>query len=689
MMESDSNYLMDDVPLNNNETESTQQYHQPSDRRSMQWRIHLGLLLTTDIIGDDLDAQIEQQRQHYQQTLCVGYPYPVVTALDKGATDKDEERVTAATTAAAPEVMTSPTATAVSSAVHGISSSLDPLSAILQEEDEKLIRQQEIDKQYRKERALRKRGVATERKFEEEPDDAAAWIQLIAKDLHRLPHPHTNNHNANNTIDDRIRILQRVLFRFACIHPAAGYLQGMHEIASYVLYALELEHDGRTIIGTDAITVQDRLEADTYVITERILTMLFAAYDVVVADTSTTDTTNAAAPAPASTKPLLQMSNRIVAQTGTLWPALHQHLTAAFRHIPSQLIFTKWIRLLFSRELDVAGTGGSLSAVVETTPLVCLPDLILKLWDALFEAAYKVSQKQQSSPGVVTTSSLQLTAEAFCVARLWQHGNTILHLSGHPDLLLHWFMNVPPEPAADVASLIQRMRVVLQLEGLSAATLPPPLPVSTEITALTATSRAALPPPVQQQVYPSSSSAATPSQQQQQYSIWDNPGPLLAAAHPRLTSLTEKLAAKTHSIQQRIAQEWENMQLQLEHQHPEVAAAVRQAPGLKQSPQQASKGGMYNLDYYTDDPLRQYSNINNDERTADGQRPQYTNSTSLSGQRPQQQPAWSDQLQSHWTVLQQFAVTVGQQPGPTVPPQVWEALADLQVLQQEMRKNGL
>lgn len=702
-MDDDNAAMMDDVSLGDYSFCDEQLLHSnPNRRRSVVWRVQLGLFLPMGSSkGDDNDGDEridqEQQKQHRlrYQHLCSQYQYP--------STAEDDRRGEVAAVAPSP----SPCATTVSVPIPN-DNALDPLSAMLQEEDEKLIRQQEIDKQYRKERALRKRGVNTEKTFAEEPDDAAAYVQLITKDLNRLPHPHVvvgTSFTTNNNAAERLQILQRVLFLFASTHANAGYLQGMHEIASYVLYALELENTatGTSSDTSDPATCQrnlGELEANCYCITERILTMLFAAYDVVAADAP-----NGIPHSNSAAKPLVQMSNRIVAQTASVWPNLHAHLQVAFGHIPSQLIFTKWIRLLFSRELLIvtdrketlmphqtrgkdggaATSSPSCNTAAKQLEPACLADLVIKLWDALFQAAYEVSQQRQSMPPV--TSSLQLVAEAFCVARLWEHGNTVLHLSQHPDLLLHWFMNVPPEPAAMLDSLVLRMRVVLQLPVANAVP-PPPLPLSPEITALTV--GRALPRSL------SASTKAPASQQQHSRSssstLWENPGPIMfaAAAHPTLSSLTEKLAATSQSIQQRIAHEWENMQLQIEQQQQVVTS--RQASPAKtttRSHPNVKSDRMYNLDYYMDDPLRQYSNCgSNSNATAGAKQP--LQNTNAPRPEPQQQQTshWSYQLQSRLTVLQEFVVTVEQQSGMSVPRPVWEALADLQVLKQEMRKSN-
>ena len=588
---------------------------------------------------------------------------------------------------------------------------------------------------------------------EEEPDDGAAYRQLIHKDLQRLPSAVANNSSSssavadqnsviavddgdddnslveedgspNNNSDPRVQILQRVLYIFATQHGNAGYLQGMHEIASYVLYALEMEKQQQQQSITSSgesyyLEEAENLEADCYILTERILTSLFPAYDVV----PTVEEQESALPLPPREKPLEGMSRRILQATAQLnWPQLHQELRRAFAHIPSQLIFTKWIRLLYSREWTVvshqaqyARGNNSSSAATMTQHGSEQAETVLKLWDALFEAASQVvlpatTASSSSSPAAVPP--LQLAAEALAVARLWQHGNTILHLcqcqsnnSGQhpqqqPNHLLHWFMNMPPEPATEMATLIDRMRVVLLGGDLAAVQdLPPPLPVSPDVLALTAAAAQ------QQSSYPPSSSSprqqGPPSSASASAFAWDSPGPLLAHA-PKLASFTEKLAAKTQSlqkiiseesqsIQKRFNEEWESLQKQHEHNLRQEAARQR----LQQEQQQQQFSAAYNLNYYGDNDdrrARQYlgSNDNNNSPTAAAAA---TNSPPnaivphpLQAQRPPPHPASSSssRMQKDLSVLQEFLLTIEQQPGLSVPPSVWEALADLQRLQQNL-----
>ena len=252
-------------------------------------------------------------------------------------------------------------------------------------------------------------------------------------------------------------------------------------------------------------------------------------------------------------------------------------------------------------------------------------------------------------------------------------------------------MNVPPEPVTDLSTLIQRMRVVLLNED--SQELPSPLAVSSEIISLTAQSQQQQ--QRQQQLPPISPN----TRQQQQQSLWQaTSSPLLG--HPKLASLTEKLASTTQTIQKRlteesqsiqkkISEEWENIQKQHEENLRQEAAARRLR---EEEARRRHQEAVYNLDYYGERPDTSQlqanpSNINNSNNSAS------PNADRLLQQRQQPQSldsggtTTSARMQNDLVVLQHFLLSVERQPGLTVPPQVWEALGDLQHLQNLLQLN--
>ena len=473
---------------------------------------------------------------------------------------------------------------------------MDPLTAMVQAEEARTAKETAVEQAYRTERARRNRGLDTGPKIvDEEPDDVAAHRQLISNDLVRLS-PVFESSPA------RIDVLARVLMVFAMEHTSMGYLQGMHEIASFVLYAIELEW------GTDE-SDQQRREAECYAMTEAILTKIAASYD--------TD----------PNEPLTLQSQRVLQLTGQ-WPALHQRLRAAFCHIPSQLVFTKWMRLLFGRE------------VVSHT-------LVLTLWDAIFEVE----------------GSLQTTIEALAAARLLQHGQHVLVELNDDDALLQWFMNIPPEATVDV--WVRRMRVLLQLEPPFDS--PPPLPQSINPSMDLSAQRQGLAYPARSPQHARSNGVSpTLARSTNNNSSWD-------LSH-LTTSFTDTLAAQTQSISKLITQEWDSMQQQT----------------VPQRPLRTTSAEKYNLDYYprgeqqrspTQPPTLGGGGFPSTAMASDPRiTPGGVPASALSNGR-----SLPDRLQHNVMVLQQFAMNVEQQAGMRVPPHVWTALADLQAVQGELK----
>lgn len=340
---------LNDIPLNDN-NDVTAQHATP---RWKKWRICFGIPVD--------DESLSEQRQRYWSLIETHKTTIATNQVDDEGTSskaKEDEAITQ-------------------------NSHLDPLSAIVQAQDEQTAREMAMERQYRKDRRSLKKHIA-----DETPDDRAAYHELIQKDLHRLS-PGSNEAS-------RLVILHRMLMIYSLEHKG-GYLQGMHEIASFVLHCVNEQ------------------EADAYILTEAILQGITAAYDL---DERTS---------------LSAQAQRILALLQTLAPELYQKLRII--DIPFQLIFTKWIRLLFGRETKKIGI----------------------VWDALFH----------------TGLPLQQSAEALAAARLWEHGNRILISNDHDDIM-QFCMNMPMVQEDQVTVWIARMRVFLGLE--SPEGLPPPTP---------------------------------------------------------------------------------------------------------------------------------------------------------------------------------------------------------------------
>jgi TBC1 domain family protein 5 len=115
---------------------------------------------------------------------------------------------------------------------------------------------------------------------------------------------------------------------YAQEHPEIGYRQGMHEIASFLLFVLELEHQEHP----DHILFNPILPI-CYALLERTLNGLTTAYDAT------------------GGKSLQQMSMVILGKILQNDPALYHHLTNNPNIPPPPIYCTRWVRLMFSREV--------------------------------------------------------------------------------------------------------------------------------------------------------------------------------------------------------------------------------------------------------------------------------------------------------------------------------------------------
>ena len=410
--------------------------------------------------------------------------------------------------------------------------SLDPLSAFVQEEDEKVNRERMIRESYQREKKANRSQSHHKQAYHYVPDEpqdpndpsyimanASAYIQLILKDLYRLPSPHSSNtkhtlsstssvdsgnvHNNTIPLQGRMQQLQSILYIFAISHPNVGYMQGMHEIASYCLYVVEKEmmdvpavtlptdRDTPNSISNNSST---NIEALAYWFTEQILMSLYIAYDVPVplmTNTMPTLSTIGSSRQPprmvSNTNQLLQMSNRILQGFVLIDPSLYTALqqSSVSASIPYQLIFTKWVRLLFGREITPTTTSTTTGTYIDpdtnsNTNMnhmqqeMSHADIVIYLWDILLDASYRMSQKTQlyqhqnstQTTGTTILSPIQVVAEYFCAARLWHHKYTILHLQQHSstttnNYLLHWLMNVPPESIHQLQNIVVRMNYMI------------------------------------------------------------------------------------------------------------------------------------------------------------------------------------------------------------------------------------
>ena len=217
-----------------------------------------------------------------------------------------------------------------------------------------------------------------------------------------MPHPKDTSHGSGtpsvaspNTHEGRIANLREILYMYAQEHPQMGYRQGMHEIASYLLYVLELEEPQYADhpLFTPPLPI-------CFVLLEHTLDQLQLAYDASV------------------DKTLQQMSLSILGKLYQNDKPLYNHLTTCPNIPPPPIYCTRWVRLMFSRE--VVGYEN-----------------VFDLWDVFFEYYPTVMR------------SLEVT----CASRILLMRDALLNPEQNPlDLL----MNIPP--LRDIAPLTTTLR---------------------------------------------------------------------------------------------------------------------------------------------------------------------------------------------------------------------------------------
>jgi hypothetical protein len=426
-------------------------------RRSFLWRSQIG-------IGNSV-PEIECRRDTFQQYVRE-YPFPEEPDEDdcNSNNNKNNNNKT-------PSLDNNNDNCGDSSAV--IHPDLDPLTAMLLQEQTIARQQQEMDIEYRKEVARRKRNKnqQQQRVIEEDEgfDQRLAAVQIIDKDLNRLSHPSGNTNNIDSTA--RKHILRQVLYLYNCRHETVGYRQGMHEIASWLLWALEQDY----LQNDDD---DETLTVECFFMTESILTDIQAAFDV------------------GDNHPMKQMSRRIGVMIHSADALLWQRLEGL--GVPPAIYLTKWVRLLFSRE------------VID----------VMSMWDAMFLA------KEDGF-------SWMMILEAMAAARLLQHRAEII-LSPE-DGLLNLLMNLPPEQ--DFEAMLDYLRPLLRGETLVLPTIPMPRATNMNGNEIHEPHNINL---------------------NQKGGIFSTQVVGSLATH--LSGVKESLAAQTQSLSKRLTQEWENIQ---------------------------------------------------------------------------------------------------------------------------------
>eukprot|EP00977_Amphora_coffeiformis_P007512 scaffold1640_cov161-Amphora_coffeaeformis.AAC.35 len=547
--------------------------------RFLRWMIHLGLLVDSP---SSWELSFQQMQSTYQEHVQA-HPYPV---------GEDEATVGGDKNAPAQQQLTSS---------ENNSLDLDPLSAIVRATESEEKQLAEMDLQYRKEKALRNRGKGTARMLpeSEEYDEEFATLQVIDKDLARLANPHNNDNTEKEAA--RQEMLRQILFVYHCENTDPGYRQGMHEIASYLLFALELDI-------SDAVKSSYQAPL-TYHLLAQVLQGMAAAFDI----------QNGGSAGSA----LQTIGRRVDYAVRTHDPLLGQRL--AKLQVPPQMYFTKWIRLLFAREVTE----------------------VLEFWDEAFFGT------------PVTAQNFMPLLEAWTAARLliWSAHFMSIRDEGQ---LLQTLMNLPVEPETHIWSQVARdilkrtPSIVVPANNHEfrppLASLPPPTP------AMPVSS----PPPRLHGPPLAAAAAVAPFKS------------FLAEAGTvkHLGGWMEQLTTKTHILGQRVKQEWEHIAAAT---NPENIQSVYQPPPV--SRRAAEEGINYNITYRREG---EEPPLYDPPVPAPAPPPMHAPSS-----RPLTRNVICKRMDQSTATL--HAYLMQQQTTSNVPSTVWQALADLQKLSQELR----
>jgi TBC1 domain family protein 5 len=449
-------------------------------------------------------------------------------------------------------------------------------------------------------------------------------LVIIEKDLKRLPHP-TDSKQPYGAIsppdnspeqEARITSLREVLYIYAQEHPSMGYRQGMHEIASYVMFLLELEHQQYP----DHPLFNPILPV-CFALLERILDQLKTAYDA------------------SGGKSLQQMSVAILGKILQNDPQLYNHLTTNPNIPPPPIYCTRWVRLMFSRE--VVGYEN-----------------VFRLWDVMFSYVNVMHALE-----ITSACRILLLRDAL----LLPDSNTL-------DLL----MNVPP--LADITQLTDTLHQLMKQKERDQA-----IHLSASVQNLVAAAR-------------NSIAAASPSisvqhqlQQSSMYPQISAPAPAGQFHHPLEQPASGDSKFSFSKMRQSIGQKGESLRRKIittTNEWKEVAGKRDISGGsfTFSGPSQSFDplGGLVAHDLngqYNESSMQgpSQSVSPSDARTL------YQQQQLPKSPRQHQHEMWSKLLQQKiWTVQEFLIALESKENKGTVPREVWEALADMDQMHREL-----
>jgi hypothetical protein len=449
-------------------------------------------------------------------------------------------------------------------------------------------------------------------------------LVIIEKDLKRLPHPAEDKHPSgalsqpDNTPEHEARLtsLREILYIYAQEHPAMGYRQGMHEIASFLLFVLELEHQNYP----DHVLFNPILPI-CYGLLERTLDHLKTAYDAT------------------GGKSLQQMSIAILGKILQNDQILYHHLTANPNIPPPPIYCTRWVRLMFSRE--VVGYEN-----------------VFKLWDVFFSYANVMNALEIASAGRVL-----LLRDAL----LLPDSNTL-------DLL----MNVPP--LADITAFSDVVkRLMHQKEGDDAVLLPQTLSAPS-IQQQNNRQQSLGPQPHFPGPFPLGHTYNSPEQSMIGSDSKFSFSKMRQSLGQKVDSLGQKIAIKTN--------EWKEAAARRESSGSSIANAGSSSShsfdplgGIKTHAaaigRQPVVTNAHSSSHIAGPSTHNITGIQTSGPNASLKEPK--------SPRQHQHERWSQLLQQKIFTVQEFLIALESKENEgTVPSEVWEALADMDRMQREL-----
>jgi hypothetical protein len=318
------------------------------------------------------------------------------------------------------------------------------------------------------------------------------WSNLMSKedtttlntDADTTPAASTEDHSRKERADR----LSQLLFVYAREHPEIGYRQGMHEILSFILLALEMdileqsvkkENDNwkRDIMemrrssnkggmaGVDSsgqivvirLLDQNYLLHDAFALFECIMSALAPAYDAIPGGEEATSAILEKAKRERGDTPMEHMTSCIVSKIRFVARDEALFGQVLCMPVPPQIYFAKWVRLMFGREVQ----GGMKH--------------VMRLWDCFFDLASSIERREENvSISLALMNVLETAAASMIILIRDKLLKPSMAMDGtwtgepDPNEGIAYLMNYPPIENIDnlikvISSLLLKEKSITQL----------------------------------------------------------------------------------------------------------------------------------------------------------------------------------------------------------------------------------